>query len=36
MVNNLLKDGANPNCIDEYGFSPLGLALDLNLNSIGR
>lgn len=36
MVNNLLKDGANPNLIDNNNFSPLTLALHENLFDISN
>ena len=27
MVNNLLKDGADPNLLDSFGYTPLELSL---------
>ena len=36
MVNNLLKEGADPNLLDNYSYSPLGLALTHNLIAISK
>jgi ankyrin repeat protein len=36
MVNNLLKDGANPNFIDSFGCTPLEISLKENLTSIAK
>ena len=36
MVNNLLKDGSDPNLLDNYQYSPLGLALTHNLINISK
>jgi ankyrin repeat protein len=36
MVNNLLKDGANPNLVDGLGQSPLELSLRENLTAIAK
>ena len=36
MVNNLLKDGANPNRLDHHHLSPLGLAIRENYIDIAK
>ena len=36
MVNNLLKDGADPNLLDSYGYTPLELSLRENLTMIAK
>ena len=36
MVNNLLKDGADPNLLDAYGYTPLELSLRENLTLIAK
>ena len=36
MVNNLLKEGANPNLLDNYQYSPLGLALNKSLIAVSK
>ena len=36
MVNNLLKDGANPNLLDVFGYTPLELSLRENFTNIAK
>jgi ankyrin repeat protein len=36
MVNNLLKDGANPNKMDCLGYTPLELSLRENFTNIAK
>ena len=36
MTSNLLKDGANPNIVDSYQYTPLGLAIQQNHMDIAK
>lgn len=36
MVNNLLKDGANPNLLDSFGHTPLELSLRENFSNVAK
>ena len=36
MVSNLLKDGANPNLMDNYQLTPLALSLALDHNEVSK